>query len=57
MAISTVVVLSLLLLAQEKSNKDKLRSFLFIIPKLAFCRPVPYLAAAEVLGEGSVLAV
>ena len=34
------------------------KSLLFLkIPKLAFCRPVPYCAAAEVLGEGSGLAV
>lgn len=65
MAISTVVVLSLLLLVrQEKSNKDGLRSLNLYIyikkkkrPKLAFCRPVPFCGAAEVLGEGSGLAV
>lgn len=61
MAISTVVVLSLLLLVrQEKSNKDGLRSLNLKkkkTPKLAFCRPVPFCGAAEVLGEGSGLAV
>lgn len=63
MAISTVVVLSLLLLVrQEKSNKDGLRSLNLYKkkkkrPKLAFCRPVPFCGAAEVLGEGSGLAV
>lgn len=31
--------------------------FFFNKTKLAFCRPVPYCAAAEVLGEGSGLAV
>lgn len=60
MAISTVVVLSLLLLVlRESSNKDWLRSLIcfFKRPKLAFCRPVPYCAAAEVLGEGAGLTV
>lgn len=60
MAILTVVVLSLLLLVlREKSNKDRLRSRLIFSEefKLAFCRPVPYCAAAEVLGEGAGLAV
>lgn len=41
-----------------KDNKDRLRSFPYLKrPKLAFCRPVPYCAAAEVLGEGKGLAV
>ena len=41
-----------------KDNKDRLRSFpYFKKPKLAFCRPVPYCAAAEVLGEGKGVAV
>lgn len=61
MAILTVVVLSLLLLVLwEKPNKDRLRSHKIFSEKfeLAFCRPVPYCAAAaEVLGEGSGLAV
>lgn len=59
MAISTVVVLSQLLFVRpEKSIKDRLRSLnYFKRPKLAFCRPVPFCGAAEVLGEGSGLAV
>lgn len=61
MAISTVVVLSLLLLVlrefQQGQAKKSYFFFFFKRPKLAFCRPVPYCAAAEVLGEGAGLAV
>lgn len=42
---------------QQGQAKKSIFFFFFLRPKLAFCRPVPYCAAAEVLGEGSGLAV
>lgn len=56
--IAVVVVPRLLPLVCSASNKDRLRSATFLkYPRLLFCRPVPYCVAAEVLGEGSGLAV
>lgn len=43
--------------SQQGQGKKSLFFFFFKRDKLAFCRPVPYCAATEVLGEGSGLAV
>lgn len=43
--------------ASGEFKQGQAKKTLFLRPKLAFCRPVPYCASAEVLGEGSGLAV